>query len=1493
MLLTTYLLMIGAANAQTVSSIPADVSNDRFATEYFSMQRPGLSVNGFDNSGDENKGLGLKQVLNLALNGDEYISDKLDDIFTISDDPIVSNNPNDDQIENNSRILQYTAFEALASYVLEENGINQSMSSSFGLNIRKHSDIMPELKSKLIFVSSYSIYQSQDQTVTSVYDTRMVKKDGDYVKNVKSFQNIARAVDLYLALENAYKEWDYNEWLNSNSNILLSSQEKHELNITLKGATERMYNWLYDGYGVGINAYEVESGNRPLKGFLVMGYTSLAVQNPFEHSAGTSAGIQERQDFDNSLGSGASDFFNISTIGRFNDAKHRASSSATGGDPSTKYWMYQSSNGQREWAEGPYYFDYALADAIPFWHAVRINGLLGSVPDPFKGSNKWFLNPVEWLADVSTPDGYSPPIDDGNKFRLRATDFLRWDNVYGDATVGGKFATVYNNTLKYHGTPENQVESEPTMNLEFNNYQYLIDIAIPKRSTSSTISLPSLTSASEQQFIQRFTDTADNEHYIFFNKEYGNAIIRGEGHEQPDQMQLLYYINDNSYLVDAGYDSAPTYNNDFRNGYFYHNVMHYSYRDYTKVGEKKIKENKGGLESPYVSTAGRKKSRRNHQDVTDSFYRNVSGNSKVTAFEGSLDIEIDYWTGGLRYIGDLNRRVVMVLDDEPYIIDFNRILEIGMEYSDRLKMHYFGNSNEFYEHPDINQWSYWTIDHGLTPTPGSQNAMNLYISALSADPVDDDSTHHVGDYFTDKNMLIQEYENKIAGSKVPYFVQRKMYAKRNNEKEFGLVTFIKASEHTPQNSIVEISAGNDVHAGYFEHGSNMDVAILRQDPSGNKNISFEKDDQQIELALSDGEDYGFVRLKYQSGFWQADPDYTINIEQKGHFFAGGGNITSNTVFTDDVYIMADEDNLAIGADVTFAFGSTVYFMGEQPKINTYGSGKIIANYVHFKGVSTSSEGVLISSSNNQITNSTFEGHTTGLKINSGTGNVIEGNTFEDNSTGLSAHSGTDVTLKNNKFIDNNYGVYTSGYLYLHDEEQPGVYIYPNEFTNNDIGIRGSINAQIHSYRSRFSGNNDNVQLYGSATFYPGFSYTGNAFYDTNDKHIYNNTSGFVNADYQYWNNGGYPNSNQFYGFVSNSNRLTSDPTLITYDEECDDSGTFICQDPGGPGGPGGPGVAIIASATTGELNNSSSKKKGKLQRQSTKVVSRLDEFYGSLRSSEKRDEYVSNAVSINEILSRYAFDGSKYQWSNFEKELGEYLAANILNTSQRSTRINGQNEREVVSLEQNKLLVSLYLNALIAQGKFQDLIKFHDRKLTDHEYLQGDVQLLSYKLQAFIMLGEYEKANVLIHTYDFFAVPEGDSDGSNNAKISTASNQEFIEFQKSLVLLNGKEFGEVTVNQKADDTNAETIVENFTLDSAYPNPFNPSTVIPFTLKEQGNVKVSVYDIMGREVNVIADRVFSSGQHRVTFDANGLSSGIYLIRVWHNGQTFTKRVTLLK
>lgn len=128
-LLIIFIIGTGKAKAQTVTSVPLDTGNDRFVTEYFSVIRPGLSLNGFDNTGSTSHGLGLKQVLNAALSGDVYIKSKLNRIFNEADDNFTVSNPNNDQIEIYSRILQYTAFEALASYVLEENGIDSTTST--------------------------------------------------------------------------------------------------------------------------------------------------------------------------------------------------------------------------------------------------------------------------------------------------------------------------------------------------------------------------------------------------------------------------------------------------------------------------------------------------------------------------------------------------------------------------------------------------------------------------------------------------------------------------------------------------------------------------------------------------------------------------------------------------------------------------------------------------------------------------------------------------------------------------------------------------------------------------------------------------------------------------------------------------------------------------------------------------------------------------------------------------------------------------------------------------------------------------------------------------------------------------------------------------------------------------------------------------------------------------------------------------------------------
>lgn len=152
-LIMNVLVLINTVQAQTITTVPNDVVNDRYLAEYFPIIRPGLSFNGFDNTGSTSFGLGLKQTLNQALSGDIYFKNKLNTIFGYADDSLITNSPTDRQIEDNSLIIQYTAFEALASYVLEHNGIDTSQSLPLGLNIRTHEDAIADLRAKLIFIS--------------------------------------------------------------------------------------------------------------------------------------------------------------------------------------------------------------------------------------------------------------------------------------------------------------------------------------------------------------------------------------------------------------------------------------------------------------------------------------------------------------------------------------------------------------------------------------------------------------------------------------------------------------------------------------------------------------------------------------------------------------------------------------------------------------------------------------------------------------------------------------------------------------------------------------------------------------------------------------------------------------------------------------------------------------------------------------------------------------------------------------------------------------------------------------------------------------------------------------------------------------------------------------------------------------------------------------------------------------------------------------------
>tara|TARA_Y100001936_G_scaffold244924_1_gene286073 strand:- start:3 stop:3848 length:3846 start_codon:yes stop_codon:yes gene_type:complete len=85
----------------------------------------------------------------------------------------------------------------------------------------------------------------------------------------------------------------------------------------------------------------------------------------------------------------------------------------------------------------------------------------------------------------------------------------------------------------------------------------------------------------------------------------------------------------------------------------------------------------------------------------------------------------------------------------------------------------------------------------------------------------------------------------------------------------------------------------------------------------------------------------------------------------------------------------------------------------------------------------------------------------------------------------------------------------------------------------------------------------------------------------------------------------------------------------------------------------------------------------------------------------------------------------------------------------------------------------------------------------------------------------------------------------------------------------------------------------FKLSAAYPNPFNPTTTIDFSVAKAGYASVTVYNLMGQVVGVLMDGIVDADTYNLTWNAQHLSSGVYMIKAESNGQVATQKIMLLK
>ncbi len=166
-----------------------------------------------------------------------------------------------------------------------------------------------------------------------------------------------------------------------------------------------------------------------------------------------------------------------------------------------------------------------------------------------------------------------------------------------------------------------------------------------------------------------------------------------------------------------------------------------------------------------------------------------------------------------------------------------------------------------------------------------------------------------------------------------------------------------------------------------------------------------------------------------------------------------------------------------------------------------------------------------------------------------------------------------------------------------------------------------------------------------------------------------------------------------------------------------------------------------------------------------------------------------------------------------------------------------------------------------------------------HGLLEQIYELLPNDGEGHLMITDSSVTQIQAQAaYNFLVIEDDRSLGMHNP--------EFVVdlLQLTLGVLNG------TIS---DVEGEELIPFKFTLEQNYPNPFNPATTIRFNVPQASDVKLTIYDTMGREVEVLVNRHHNPGQYEYNWNAGNFASGVYFYRMEAGNFVKTNKMLLLK
>jgi hypothetical protein len=145
---------------------------------------------------------------------------------------------------------------------------------------------------------------------------------------------------------------------------------------------------------------------------------------------------------------------------------------------------------------------------------------------------------------------------------------------------------------------------------------------------------------------------------------------------------------------------------------------------------------------------------------------------------------------------------------------------------------------------------------------------------------------------------------------------------------------------------------------------------------------------------------------------------------------------------------------------------------------------------------------------------------------------------------------------------------------------------------------------------------------------------------------------------------------------------------------------------------------------------------------------------------------------------------------------------------------------------------------------------------------------------------QYSISNLAPGSYEIYVNRIGYTSAFGNVTVST-SNIDTLNFTLDTTSLIG-----------IQNINSE-VPKEFSLGQNYPNPFNPATKIEFALTKVTYVKLSVFNILGEEVQVLVNESLKAGKYEVVYNAVKLPSGVYFYRIAADAFSETKKMVLIK